>query len=309
MMQHKYQPELIVNARDFHEVEMLILAGADIIEIGHQSFGLRTLGDINLEDINRATSLAHKHGKQIRVLVNAIFNNSRINEVKEYLNALNEIRVDAVVISDPAILTLIKEMQFDIPLHWNPETLGTNTQTLKFWVKRGIERVSVSNELSLESIEKINKELSVPIDIQVQGMTNIFQSKRNLVKNYYNHIDEALKTNSAYYIRQPKEEPGTYPVYEDTNGTHIMSKEDLCMIEYIPAILARSISGLKINGFLQSKENHISNTKIYRTAIDQSLENKVIDTNYFKKLKYLIIKSQDKDRSLGTGFYFKEQIY
>ncbi|WP_112181108.1 MULTISPECIES: peptidase U32 family protein [Paraliobacillus] len=308
-MKKSYQPELLATARDIVEVKALADAGADAIIIGHQRYGLRVAGDFSIDALAEATQYLHQVNKKVYILVNAIFHNEILATLPAYIKQLVELQVDGIICGDPSIFTVMDEFKYVIPITWNPETLSTNYQTLRYWHQKGIKRAILSNELTLNEIKDIKNELTFPIEVQVHGMTCIFHSKRKLVRNYYSHVDLPYDSDLSFYLKERKIEATHYPVYEDENGTHIMSNEDLCMIEQLDHVLDAKIDGLRINGLLKSRVYNIAVVQMYRKAVDLYLEDPV--TFHFKKAdwKQGLYKIQPKDRKLHTGFYFKEQIY
>ncbi|WP_182199357.1 peptidase U32 family protein [Paraliobacillus salinarum] len=304
-----YQPELIATARDMNEVQKLIDVGVDAITIGHQNYGLRVTGDFSIEEIKAATTYCHQHGVKVYILTNAIFHNDILETIPTYLKELESVKVDGIICGDPSIFMIVSSYDIHIPIIWNPETLATNYETLNYWHQKGISRAILSNELAIDAIKEINEQVSFPVDIQVHGMTCIFQSKRKLVENYYRHIDKSYDRQQVMHITQGKEEDTHYPIFEDVNGTHIMSDADLCMIDHLPLLLDAKIHGLRINGILKSTDYHVEITQLYKEAIDTYLEDPTQFELKKAGFKQRIYNIQPEDRKLGTGFYFKEQIY
>ncbi|MFB1049375.1 peptidase U32 family protein [Paraliobacillus sp. JSM ZJ581] len=304
-----YQPELIATARDMNEVQKLIDVGVDAITIGHQNYGLRVTGDFSIEEIKTATMYCHQNDTKIYILTNAIFHNDILEILPTYLKELESVKVDGIICGDPSIFMIVSAYEINIPIIWNPETLATNYETLNYWHQKGISRAILSNELAMDAIKEINEQVTFPVDIQVHGMTCIFQSKRKLVTNYYNHIDKSYNKQQLMHITQGKEEDTHYPIFEDVNGTHIMSNEDLCMIEHLPLLLEAKIQGFRISGILKSVDYHVQITQLYREAIDTYLHDPAQFELKKAGFKQRIYSIQPEDRKLGTGFYFKEQIY
>ncbi|MDL4839699.1 peptidase U32 family protein [Aquibacillus rhizosphaerae] len=306
-----YRPELIATARDLEELKTLANVGADAITIGHQSFGLRVTGDFELDEIRRATTFLHRSNKKVYIVMNAIFHNKDLVELPTYIKQLIEIEVDGIICGDPSIFPILDEIDLSIPVFWNPETLSTNYETLKFWQSKGIKRAILSNELALDAIIDIKNEVKIPVEIQVHGMTCIFQSKRKLVTNYYNHIQDSYSRDKRLHLKQFNEAESNYPVFEDCNGTHIMSNEDLCMIENLQPILDAGIDSIRINGMFKSRSYNQAIVTLYREAIDLFLTDRYQynSFNYLNSLRQRIASIQPEDRLLDTGFYFKEQIY
>ncbi|NMA90316.1 MAG: U32 family peptidase [Amphibacillus sp.] len=304
-----YIPELQASARNIDEVKRLALAGADALLIGHQQFANRVPGDFELSDIREVTEWLHNQGKKVYVRVNAIYHNQHLTELPSYLKELEEINVDGIIAGDQSIYQILSDINSSLPLTWDPETLSTNYQTLNFWANRGLKRATLSNELSLAAVFEMKEKVKFPINIQVHGMTNIFHSKRKLIRNYYNQIDQAYDSTVQRYIKENKKPETHYPIFEDVNGTHIMSNEDLAMIEYLDQILDAKIDGLYIEGILKTIDYNEQIVSLYREAIDTYLDDPAAYALKKAGYKQAIDEIQPESRRLNTGFYFKEQIY
>lgn len=306
---NQYRPELQIAARSIEEVKRLADAGADALFIGHQKFGTRIPGDFTLVEIAETTDWLHKHGKKVFVMVNAIYHNEHLEDLPAYLMELEKINVDGIVAGDQSIYQILRDIDSSLKLTWDPATLSTNYQTLKYWHERGLSRATLSNELALDAAIEIKKNVSFPIEIQVHGMTNIFQSKRKLVRNYYAHIDQDYDQSEKRFIKESRKPETHYPIFEDKSGTHIMSNEDLMMIDHLDQILDAQIDGLFVDGILKTIDYNEKIITLYREAIDTYLTDP--DSYQMKKAgwKQAIYNIQPEDRKLNTGFYFKEQIY
>ncbi|MRH42483.1 U32 family peptidase [Aquibacillus halophilus] len=308
-------PELIVTARDIEEVKQLVNSGADAIRIGNQQYGLRVAGDFNLNEIEEATAYTHQHNRKIYVVTNAIFHNDSIDKLPNYLDCLLQIKIDGIICGDPSIFSILNDLNKSLAIHWNPETLATNHDTLAFWQSKGINRALLSNELGMDAVLEIKTKLEIPIEVQIHGMTCIFQSKRKLVTNYYNYIngtelmDMSQHSDKRLHLKQLKEPESNYPIFEDCNGTHVMSNEDLCMVDHIEPLINSGIDALRINGMMNSRKYNQRIVEIYRKAIDLCCEYPINYLSQIESMKREILEIQPVERILGTGFYFKEQIY
>ncbi|SDB90694.1 putative protease [Pelagirhabdus alkalitolerans] len=306
---NQYKPELQATAKDLDELFRLSDAGADSIYVGHQDFANRASGDLTIDEIKQATEHLQAQNKKIYVMVNAIYHNEHLKALPSYLKQLESINVDGIVAGDQAIYQVIKDIGSSLSINWHPSTLATNYQTLKFWHKRGLSRATLSNELSLDAVREIKEQVDFPIDIQIHGMTNIFQSKRRLVQNYYDHVGQYYDPDQKRFIKEDRKEDTHYPIFEDKNGTHIMSNEDLMMIDHLDIILDAEIDGLKIEGILKETDYNEAIVAIYREAIDTYLADPEAYQQKKSGWKQRIYQIQPNDRRLNTGFYFKEQIY
>lgn len=245
--------------------------------------------------------------------MNAIFHNDRVDELAPYMRKLAEIGVDAIVFGDPAMIIARREAEVTIPLHWSPETIATNWFQADYWGKRGATRTVLARELSMDEVIEIKENTKFEIEVQVHGMTCMFQSKRSLLGNYFLYQDKAMevenrKENRNMFLHDD-ERNNKYPIYEDLNGTHIFSPNDLCIIDELDELFEAGIDSFKIEGVLQSPEYVVTVTECYRKAIDAYAESA---DSYFDIKNDLLAKIEEIQpaiRPLDTGFYFKETVY
>ncbi|MUG02624.1 U32 family peptidase [Bacillus tequilensis] len=307
------KPELLVTPTSTADILPLIQAGATAFLVGEQRYGLRLAGEFSREDVTKAVEIAHKQGAKIYVAVNAIFHNDKVGEIGEYLAFLAETGVDAAVFGDPAVLMAARESAPDLKLHWSTETTGTNYYTCNYWGRKGAARSVLARELNMDSIVEIKENAEVEIEIQVHGMTCMFQSKRSLIGNYFEYqgkvMDIERKKKESGMFLHDKERDNKYPIFEDENGTHIMSPNDVCIIDELEELIDAGIDSFKIDGVLKTPEYLIEVTKMYREAIDLCVENR--DEYEAKKEDWIehIESIQPVNRKIDTGFFFKETVY
>lgn len=307
------KPELVVTPASVDHLDKLIDAGADAFVIGEQQFGLRLAGEFTISEIKQAVKIAHGSHKKVYVAMNALFHNEHVDALRPYMEQLEELQVDGILFGDPAIVMIKKEAKLTIPLHWNTETTATNWFTANYWGQRGANRAVLARELSLEEILEVKENAKVDIEVQIHGMTCMFQSKRPLIGNYFLYQEKAMeienrKTNKNMFLHD-KERHNKYPIYEDVNGTHIFSPNDMCMIDELGELMDAEIDSFKIDGVLQ-EENYVTKvTKLYRQAIDAYIES----SDRYDKLKTDLLSQieeiQPELRPLDTGFFFKETVY
>jgi len=307
------KPELLVTPTCINDLEPLMDNGADAFVIGEQKFGLRLAGEFNRDDVKKAIELAHKREKKVYVAVNAIFHNDRIEEMTDYLRFLNEVKADAVLFGDPAVLMAAREVAPEMKLHWNTETTGTNWYTCNYWGRKGAKRAVLAREISMDAIIETKENAEVEIEIQVHGMTTMFQSKRSLLGHYFQYQEKQEEMNEHQNDKNlflhDKERSNKYPIFEDVNGTHIMSPNDICIIDELQDLLDAEIDSFKIDGLLKDSAYIIAVTGIYNKAIQMYLE----DANQYEDEKENLLaeieKIQPSNRPLDTGFFFKETVY
>jgi putative protease len=308
------KPELLVTPTCVEDIERLAQAGADAVLIGEQRFGLRLAGEFNREDIKKAVEIGHQKGIKVYAAMNAVFHNEIIDELDDYVTFLRDANVDAIVFGDPAVLMTARKIAPEMKLHWNTETTATNWFTCNYWGKRGAKRAVLARELSFEAVTEIKENAEVEIEVQVHGMTCMFQSKRSLVGNYFEYQGKDLEV-----IGQSKYDPNLflvdhernnkYPIFEDQNGTHIMSPNDICIVNELEELIDAGIDCFKIDGVLKSSDYLETVTKYYRQAIDTCVEDRDTYEDIKDELHDKIESIQPVNRPLDTGFFFKETVY
>lgn len=305
--------ELLVTPSSIDHMKQLIDAGADAFLVGEQYFGLRLAGEFSIEDIEVATKLTKAHNKKIYVAMNALFHNDKVEQLGPYMQKMQEIGVDAIVFGDPSVIIARREAEVTIPLHWNTEQTATNYFTANYWGKRGATRAVLARELSLDEVIEIKENADVQIEVQVHGMTCIFQSKRALLGNYFLFQDKAMeienRSKNKNMFLHDKERSNKYPIYEDQNGTHIFSPNDMCMIDELDELLDAGIDSLKIDGILHNPAYVTTITSYYRQAIDAYYVSLSAYKEIKKELYRKIEEMQPPLRPLDTGFFFKETVY
>ncbi|MDD9269794.1 peptidase U32 family protein [Paenibacillus sp. GCM10023248] len=307
------KPELVVSCGSIADVKRLIEAGADAVIVGEERYAMRLPGNMKPEEIAEAVAWAHEKQAKVYVSVNKIFDNASLEGLDEYLSRLQAFGADGVIFGDPAVLMAARTLPQGLALHWNAEMTSTNYATANYWGRQGASRVVLARELNMDQVLafKANTELSV--EVQVHGITNIYHSKRELVKNYIEHqghdaVAEDRSIGRGLFLIEHERRDQRYPVYEDSNGTHIMSSEDICMLENLPELMDGNIDSLKIEGLLKSAVYNETVVRSYRAAIDAYAAD---PAGYTFKQEWLdaIAELQDPERELSYGFFYKEQVY
>lgn len=308
------KPELLVTPHSVDHIKQLIEAGADAFVIGEQKFGLRLAGEFTLAEVEEATNLAHAAGKKVYVSVNALFHNDRLDDLYAYMKEMERIQPDALLFGDPAVVMAVRELGITVPLHWSPETIATNWFQVNYWAERGAKRTVLARELSLDEVVEIKENANAEIEVQVHGMTCMFQSKRSLLGNYFLYRDQAMeienrKENKNMFLHD-KERKNKYPIYEDMNGTHIFSPNDMCVIDELTELFEAGIDSLKFDAVLQTAEYTVTVTNLYRQAIDAYFDQ---GEDAYEDIKDDLLSQieeiQPALRPLDTGFIFKETVY
>jgi U32 family peptidase len=305
--------ELLVTPLSVNDILPLAEAGADAFVVGEQRYGLRLAGEFNREQVKQAIELAHSKGKKVYVAMNAIFHNEKMDELSDYLKFASEANADAIIFGDPAVLMTAREAAPDMKLHWSTETLGTNWFSCNYWGQKGAKRAVLAREINMDSIVEIKENAEVEIEVQVHGMSCMFQSKRSLLGNYYEYQGKVMeienrKMENNMFLHD-KERENKYPIFEDENGTHIMSPNDICIIDELQEMLEAGVDSFKIDGILKSSDYLLTVTKAYREAIDLFFEDPDLYEDKKDELLAVIEEVQPANRKLDTGFFFKETVY
>ncbi len=307
------KPELLVTPKSVEDIIPLADAGADAFVIGEQRYGLRLAGEFLKDDVKKAIALAHEKGKKVYVTMNALFHNEKVDELPEYIKFLQDAKADAIIYGDPAVLMAAREAAPNMKLHWSTETTGTNWYTCNYWGRKGSKRAVLAREINMDAIIEIKEHAEVEIEVQVHGMTAMFHSKRSLLGNYYEYQGKSLEIENRKQehnmFLHDKERENKYPIFEDENGTHIMSPNDMCIIDELQEMIEAGIDSFKIDGILKSSEYILEVTKLYRKAIDLCVE----DADQYDDIKDDLLNAieeiQPANRPLDTGFFFKETVY
>lgn len=311
--------ELLAPAGNLEKLKMAILFGADAVYIGGQRFGLRASADnFSPEDMKLGVDFAHDRGCKVYVTVNIIPHNQDLIGLPEYIKQLESTGVDAVIVSDPGVFTIVRSTAPDMEIHISTQANNTNYLSAKFWYELGAKRVVVARELSFEEISEMAALTPADLDIEafIHGAMCISYSGRCLLSNYMTGRDSNKGACShpcrwKYSLVEEKRPGEYYPVYEDERGTYIFNSKDLCMIEYIPQLIAAGIFSFKIEGRMKSSFYVATVVSAYRKAIDAYMAD---PENYTFDPQWLVELSKASHREYTTGFYFnktteKDQIY
>ena len=315
--------ELLVPASSLEVLKIAVIFGADAVYIGGEAFGLRAKAkNFTMEEMAEGIAFAHEHNVKVYVTANILAHNYDLDGVRKYfeeLNAMKPYRPDGLIIADPAIFMIAKEVCPEIERHISTQANNTNYGTFKFWYEMGAKRVVTARELSLREIKEIRDNIPEDMDIEtfIHGAMCISYSGRCLLSNYFTGRDanKGACTHPCRWKYSVMEEkrPGEYfPVYENERGTYIFNSKDLCMIEHIPDLIEAGIDSYKIEGRMKTALYVATVARTYRKAIDDYLES---PEKYQANMPwYLDQISNCTYRQFTTGFFYgkpseETQIY
>ncbi len=304
------KPELLIPASCLEVLKTAVIFGADAVYIGGEAFGLRAgAKNFSPEDMREGIAFAHARNVKVYVTANILAHNRDLDDAKKYFEELREIKPDALIISDPGIFTIAREVLPDMEIHISTQANNTNYGTYLFWHKMGAKRVVSARELSLSEIKEIREHIPEELEIEtfVHGAMCISYSGRCLLSSFLAGRDanQGACTHPCRwkYALVEEKRPGQYmPVEENDRGTYIFNSKDLCMIEHIPELMEAGIDSFKVEGRMKTALYVATVARTYRMAIDDYLK----EPAYYKERLpfYREEISKCTYRQYTTGFFF-----
>jgi len=299
--------ELLAPAGDLEKLKAAVLYGADAVYLGGRHFGLRAgAGNFDDAELAEGVRFAHAHSARVYVTVNIFAHNRDLALLPAYLESICEAGADAVIVSDPGVVSLVRRLHPDLPIHLSTQANTTNWAAARFWEELGVTRIVLARELTLEEIREIRKKAALELEIFVHGAMCISYSGRCLLSSYMtgrdaNRGDCAQSCRWKYALAEEKR-PGEYfPIEEDSRGSYILGSRDLCLIEHIPALVGAGVSSFKIEGRMKSVNYVAGVVKAYREALDAYHRD---PENYRFNPSWLAEIEKVSHRDYSTGFLF-----
>ena len=313
------KPELLAPAGDLEKLKIAVKYGADAVYFGGEAFSLRAgAGNLTYAEMEEGITFAHERNVKCYLTINIFAHNRDIEPLTEYLKKISRLDIDAFIVSDPGIISMIQTIIPDAEIHLSTQANMTNYMTARFWHQMGIKRIVLARELGFDEIRQLRENTPENLEYEafIHGAMCISYSGRCLLSNFMIERD-ANQGMCAHpcrwkYALVEEQRPGLYyPVEEDERGTYILSSRDLCMIEHIPELVQSGICSLKIEGRMKSIFYVATIISTYRKAIDAYCENPegyVFDERWMDEVKKV------SHREFTTGFYFhnptnKDQNY
>ena len=269
--------ELLAPAGNYDKFEIALAYGADSIYMGGKKFGLRTMaGNLERDELKMAVDTAHKHKKRVFVTVNIFGRDSDFGELEGYIDYLQKIKADAVIISDPGILSFVRKNAPGMEIHLSTQANTTNSYTANLWHDTGVKRVVLARELSLQEIEHIRKNTpsSLELEVFVHGSMCMAYSGRCAISSYLTsreanrgHCTQPCRWE--FTLHEAKRDGELFTVEEDMGGMYFFNSKDLNMMPHLKALLNTGVDGLKIEGRMKSELYIATVTAAYRKEIDR----------------------------------------
>ena len=301
--------ELLAPAGDLEKLKIAVEYGADAVYFGGEMFSLRAgAGNLTIPEIEEGVEYAHSKGAKCHMAMNIFAHNEDIEPLRRYLESIRHIPIDAFIVSDPGVITVLKDVIPDAELHISTQANMTNYVTANFWYNMGVKRLVLARELTLGEIREIRQRIPEDMDLEsfVHGAMCISYSGRCLLSNYMIDRDAnrgmcAHPCRWKYKLVEEKRPGEYYPVEEDNRGTYIMNSKDLCMLEHLPDLIDAGVSSFKIEGRMKSVFYVATVVSAYRKAIDSYMadpENYSFDYSWYNEM----LKASH--REFTTGFYY-----
>ena len=308
----KKKIELLAPAGDMEKLKTAIIYGADAVYFGGELFSLRAgAGNLSIEEIREAMDFIHEHNAKGYMTINIYPHNDDIPPLKAYLEKIKDIPIDAFLVSDPGVMTIVKSIIPDAEIHISTQANTTNHMTAAFWVQQmGATRIVAAREMSLEELKEMKKVLPPDTEIEafVHGAMCMSYSGRCLLSNFMVGRDANRGSCThpcrwKYSLVEEKRPGEYYPIEEDERGSYIMNSRDLCMLDKLPDLIDAGIYSLKIEGRMKSPFYVATVVSAYRAALDSYLDN---PDNYEFQEKWFTELCKASHREFYHGFYYSK---
>lgn len=308
------RPELLIPAGDLEKLRTAVLYGADAVYLGVEGLSLRAdQAETGMDDIRIGIREAHAKKVRVYAAVNTFLRNQDLGQLREKTEELAEAGVDAVIISDPGALRVVKNTRPGLPVHLSTQANTTNAEAVRFWRDQGVKRIVLARELTLKEIGEISAAVpDLELEIFVHGAMCMAYSGRCYLSAYYtgrssNRGECTHPCRWEYLLVESMRPDDPLILEEDDRYSYILSAKDLCMIEYIPEIMGAGVSSLKIEGRMKSVYYVAVVTRTYRWALEAAWTAAANGGAYRPSPEWMAELSKISNRGYTTGFYFTDR--
>ncbi|MBU1026851.1 MAG: U32 family peptidase C-terminal domain-containing protein, partial [Candidatus Margulisbacteria bacterium] len=255
-------------------------------------------------------SFAHKHDVKVYLAMNIYAFDQDFPQMMEYLKKAVETNIDAIIISDPGLLSVVRRKYPKLKIHLSTQANTLNSEAVKFWHAQGVKRIVLGREVSLKQAQKIKKAApEVELELFIHGAMCISYSGRCLLSKHMtgrsaNRGECTQPCRWEYHLKETARPNEDFGIEEDSQGTYIMNSKDLCLIEHIPKLIEAEIDSFKVEGRMKSVYYAALVTKIYRQAIDSYLKD---PKNYKYASQWKEELQKVSHRRYTTGFYLRKE--
>lgn len=308
------RPELLSPAGNMEKMKSAILFGADAVYLSGKLFGMRSATDnFSVDELKMAVEYAHARGVKVYLTLNTMPREYEYDALREYLEAISDIPLDAMIIGDIGVLMLVKRMLPEMELHISTQANSVSAEDCLAWHALGAKRVVLARELTLEEIKAIRMRVPEELELEcfIHGSMCISYSGRCLLSGHILGRDAnrggcAQPCRWNYRVKrievvEEKRPDAIIPIEEIDGETFIMSSRDTCTIEHIPELVEAGINSFKIEGRMKSAYYTAVVTNTYKMALDSYFSgNYSYDERWYGELLSV------SHRDYATGYYFKD---
>ncbi len=297
--------ELLAPAGNLEKLKMAVIYGADAVYLAGQAFGLRAFADnFTGPELVKGVEFAQRRGVKVYITVNIFAHNQDLKELPNYLRELEALGVDGIIFSDPGVWQIAQEIGSTLNLHLSTQANTTNWASARFWESRGVKRIILARELSLEEIQEIRTKVNLELEVFVHGAMCVSYSGRCLLSNYFTgrdaNLGECTQPCRWRYALVEEKRPGEYyPLFEDQRGTYLLNSQDLCLIRYLPELIKAGVNSFKIEGRMKSIHYVATVVKVYREVLAVYYAN---PEQFIFREKWLQELAKVSHRDYSTGF-------
>ena len=313
------RPEILSPAGNFEKLKSAVYFGADAVYLAGRAFGMRVAsGNFSNEELIEAVKYCHERNVKLYVTVNIMPRDGEYPALKEFLVFLEEIGVDAVIVSDLGVLMLCRQCAPSLEIHISTQASTVSSETCKAWHALGASRVVLARELSLEAVKRIRDNIPPELEIEcfVHGSMCIAYSGRCLLSQHYVGRDAnrgacaqpcrwiyAAEGEKYLEIAEEKRLTEKLPVIESDGESFVMSSRDMCTIEHIPDLVRAGITSFKLEDRVRSAYYTAVVTNTYKMALDAYMAD---PDNYKFDPLWLNELNSVSHRAYGTGFFYTD---
>lgn len=298
--------EVLSPAGNLEKLKYAVNYGADAVYLALKNFGMRAAADnFTFEELKEGIDYAHSKGVKVYVTLNVMPRDKDFGLLREILETMKMITPDAVIVSDPGVVRMIKMVFPELEIHLSTQTSTVNSYACNFWYDLGIKRVVLARELSLEEIKEIRKNIpdDMEIEVFVHGAMCVSYSGRCLLSNYFTGRDAnsgkcAQPCRWKYYVSEEKRPDIPLTIEQYSEGTYLFSSKDMCMLRHLKELKEAGVSSLKIEGRMKSAYYTAVITNAYKMALED-----VENGRPFNEKHYDEVCSVSR-REYGTGYFF-----
>ncbi|PKN38554.1 MAG: peptidase U32 [Deltaproteobacteria bacterium HGW-Deltaproteobacteria-2] len=305
------KPELLIPAGNLEKLRTALLYGADAVYVGVEGLSLRaSSSEISMADLASGVNEAHAKGVKVYAAANTFARNTDLEQAKKIIPELTAIGVDALIISEPGMLRLIKSLAPQLPIHLSTQANTTNIEAVRFWQDQGVRRIILARELNLNEVREIAAAVpEMELEIFIHGAMCMAYSGRCYLSAFRNRRsanegDCSQPCRWEYLLYESTRPSDPFIIEEDERYSYLLSSKDLCLIEYLSEVLASGVTSLKIEGRMKSAYYVAVVTRTYRQALNTLMR----QTKKYKcRHEWIDELTKISNRGYTTGFAFTEE--